>query len=277
MRHVRPLKVFAAAVACMFSALAVRVWFAASADVWFVSCVVGAWLPLAAAAMFMYVRVVGDREDGIAAAWLVRALGVQSVLAWGVGMSDLFRGPPDHRSSWDADLGGPFVLLAFAVPFVCALAVLTWFRSVGERLSVPVYRPAAPGSREVGVAPFRGVAQVVVAPSEARVPLAPLVVAAFGSVLVLEAPVAPYWALYLSALPLAALTVRSHRAMWPSVATFAWLSALILVRGGVAGAGPSTAAAWPWLATSAVAFYLAAVEGLLRTRAGDARGTVARR
>jgi hypothetical protein len=273
------MKVFAAAVVSMNLWFFTRTVFSSSHGVWATSCVLGAWLPLVAAAMFSYVRAVGDREDSVAAAWLVRALGVQSVLAWGVGMTDWLRGPPDQPPAWNTELSGPFVLVGFAIPFAAAVFLLHWAFSIGRRLRIRVERPALPTEGHVSVAPFRGMLTVTLRAPEGRAPVAPVAVAALASVVVAESPSAPYWVLFASALPLAALAVRNARALWPGVATLAWISGALVSRRALSDSQSTVSllVAWPWITASAAALYLAAAEALLRTRVNAAQGGVGAR
>lgn len=261
---------FAALVLCMNGWFITRMLGASSVLVWQASCVIGAWMPLFAAAMFLYVRAEGDREDSVVAAWLVRAGAVQCVLAWGVGINDWLRGPPGEAPAWNTDLGGPFVLVSFVFPFVTALVLLSWLGRTARRLRVSIERPAAPNAVQVSVAPFRGIARGDARTAEARFPWAPAFVAAFGSAAAFESPAPAYWMLFAWAPLLAALTARNARAFWPSIATLPWIAAVIGSRCSAEGAASlvSLAVAWPWVSAAAVALYLAALEALLRMRAG---------
>jgi hypothetical protein len=264
----------------MFSLISLRFWFAHSTAVWRASCVVGSWVPLGAAAMFLYVRARGDREDSLAAAWMVRALGVQSILAWAVGMSDFFRGPPGRPPAWDADLGGPFVLMGFALPFALAVFTLARLLRLHRELRATSRTPVRPGEAELRVAPFRGTATRAGVAPLTRAPYGVIVVAAIGTLLAAQTAVTPYVALLLAALPLAALAARNHRALLTGVGALAWISGAICVRrvlrdeGGALG----QVLAFPWLLTASSAVYLVVLEALRRGRfAAPAPGKTAAR
>jgi uncharacterized protein with NAD-binding domain and iron-sulfur cluster len=130
----RPLLVLTLIAASMVAWFSVRMWAGDAPGVWRVSCILGAWAPLGAAAVFRYVRAVGDREDSVFAAWLVRAIGMHFTLAWLVGASDWLRGPPGSVHGWNSDLGAPLVFLSFAPVFAVCFGALAWIASVRARL-----------------------------------------------------------------------------------------------------------------------------------------------
>ena len=94
----RPLLVLTLIAASMVAWFTVRMWAGHLPEVWRVSCLLGAWAPLGAAAVFLYVRAVGDREDSVFAAWLVRAIGMHFTLAWLGGASSRARPTWSRRS-----------------------------------------------------------------------------------------------------------------------------------------------------------------------------------
>jgi hypothetical protein len=265
----RPLVVFLLVAGLLVGWLSVRMWFGALPGVWRVSCLLGAWAPLAAAALFLYVREVGDREHSVGAAWLVRAIGMHCTLLWMLGTNDWLRGPPGHLARWDADLGAPLVLLWFVPAFALSLGTLEWARSLAQRLPGVVVRPAMPGETGAGTAPFRGLPLVATAsPAPLRAPVAPLLVGSGACALALGSSDAPFWLLCAGALVLGALTLRNHRALAPSITVLVALAAVVLSRVGAHDATALVAlgVAWPWLALAGVGCYLATVEALLRIR-----------
>lgn len=267
----RPVLLFATVATAMVFWLFVRMWWGVHHDVWTISCLLGAWAPLFAAATFEYVRAVGDREHSVLVAWLVRAIGMHFVLVWMLGASDWLRGPPGAAAHWNTDAGAPLVLLMFVPTFALGTLAVRWSLSVARRLADPVVRPMMPGERAAGPMPFRGVPLVVAGMPTARAPIAPFVVGAAACVLASDAAsgAAPYMALCAAALALAPLSTRNHRAIGPAVAVLLLVTAVALFPRGAAldpGAAVARGVAWPWLAVVSVGLYLATVEALLRGR-----------
>jgi hypothetical protein len=263
--RVRPIAFFSVLATFMIAWLLTRMYAGQHPAVWTMSCMLGAWAPIAAAAIFQYVRAVADREHSVVVAWLVRACGMHLVLVWMLGASDWLRGPPGHPSGWNSDVGAPLVLVLFAPMFALGFIAVNWLTSVARRLAGNVMRPAGPAESSDGPAPFRGVAMVRAGAPLARPPLLAVIVGAAACVCAARG-VVPAWMLECAAvLSLALCTARNHRALRPSVAA---LVALLALSGPHAGASNlvSRGVAWPWFALLAVAFYLAAVEGILAGR-----------
>jgi len=131
----RPVALFGSIAAAMVLWLSTRMFLGDQLWVWKVSCLLGAWAPIGAAALILYVREVGDREDGWFMAWCVRAVGMHLTLVWMLGMSDWLRGPPHTPPQWNSDVGMPLVFLAFAPVLALSVAALQWTRSVAARVS----------------------------------------------------------------------------------------------------------------------------------------------
>lgn len=133
--------------------LSVRMWAGHIETIWRVSCVLGAWAPVGAAAVLLYVQAEDHRENNPAAAWIVRALGMHCVLLWLLGISDYLRGAPNLPPQWDADQGMPVVFAAFFPVLALSVATLRWALGLSRRLGPKV--PGAPtgGARPVG--PYR--------------------------------------------------------------------------------------------------------------------------
>lgn len=205
----RPLHVFSVLAAAMVLWFTTRFWLGHSLAVWSLSATLGGWAPLFAAALVAYVQRVGPREDSLAAAWLVRALGVHSVLLWMVGASDWLRGPPDLPARWNVDAGTPLVFLAFAPYFTLCVVAL---RAITPRAAP---RPLASPDRHVAEAHYRAPARRPRSPQarEANASLAPLAVAVVTSL----APARPL-VLAAAALTLGALhTPRTLRWAAPTL------------------------------------------------------------
>jgi hypothetical protein len=252
----RPLHVFSALAAAMVTWFATRVSHAHDPTVWAVSCALGGWAPVGAAVIARYVARVGHREDSVAAAWLVRALGVHCVLLWMVGASDWLRGPPHMPPAWNVDAGTPVVFLAFAPCFALSLAALRAL-AAAHRALVDARVTAA---REASLA------------AHYRAPARPFAVAhrgplADGRALAGAVGAAGVFAAATSSLPPAALTlgtaaalgmIPSARAVAPSVAALAALSALAVSRGG------ALAMRWPVALLAAGAVYVLVLRLRLR-------------
>lgn len=148
----RPLTIFGSIATAMVAWLSTRMWCGDSLAVWRVSCVLGAWAPLGAAAVFHYIRVHGHREHTVLAAWLVRAIGMHCVLVWLVGISDWLRGPPQLVPVANADAVVPLVFVGFAPVFALSALLLHWALRVSARLSG--VRPTTHATPVL--APYRG-------------------------------------------------------------------------------------------------------------------------
>lgn len=261
------LTLVAASMVAWFS---VRMWAGDAPEVWRVSCLLGAWAPLGASAVFLYVRAVGDREDSVFAAWLVRAIGMHFTLAWLVGASDWLRGPPGSPHGWNSDLGAPLVFLSFAPVFAACVGALSWLGSVHARL------PREPVADEALVraapVPYRGASELRVTRPVPQFPMAALVGAFVGIGSVWFAMVAPWSApavIVACALALGAASQSGAGAVMPSVVSLVGVAAVLQARGlpeTFSSRSIDQAFAWPWVALAAVLVYLAAVEARLRVR-----------
>jgi hypothetical protein len=246
--------------------LSVRMWFGGERSVWMTSCLLGAWAPLGAAAFFLYIRAIADREDSVLVAWLVRALGMHCVLVWMLGFSDWMSGPPGQSPRWNSDIGAPIAMVLFVPTFAISYFALGWLKTLAHRLVQPIMRPAMPNERDGEVAPFRGLFLVNGGAPVTRTPLAPFAIAAVGFGTVLTTPTMPYWILPAAAIALAIGTIRNHRALAPSVVTLGALALMLVARHEMHDAVSIVAhgVQWPWLALIALGFYLVALEGMVR-------------
>ena len=252
--------------------LSTRMWFGTDPRVWMISCILGAWAPIGAAALARYVRAIAHREDSVLIAWLVRALGMHCVLVWMLGFSDFMRGPPGQIPHWNQDAGAPVALLSFVPVFALSYAAIGWLLAISRRLVRPAMRPAMPGERNARVMPFRGLFLVSAGAPQTRVPVTTFIVGAAAITATITNVSLPAWLLPSLALPLAFATIRNHRALVPSVATVFALALALLVRGGSHSlSAVALGVRWPWLALLGMAVYLATVEGLLRVRPALAR------
>lgn len=153
----RPLAVLACLAAAMVGWLSVRMWAGDVDAVWRVSCVLGAWAPLGAAAVLRYVLAEGHRENNPAAAWVVRALGMHCVLLWLLGINDYLRGAPGTAPQWNADQGMPLVLLGFAPVLAASFVLLRWASGLPPRLARALTpRPGVPTPAASVPLPYRG-------------------------------------------------------------------------------------------------------------------------
>lgn len=267
----RPIVVFGAVAAAMVCWLTTRMWCGDSFAVWRLSCLLGAWAPLGAAGVFLYVRATGHRESSVLAAWLVRAIGMHWVLVWLVGISDWLRGPPRAVPAWNSDLGMPVVFLAFVPVFALSVAALAWMLSVSRRMRAR--HTTSTSSVEAAPTPYRGAGRARSALSPAAPSRAPLLASAVGAVsawTALAAPVDPTMVLGASAMLLAVMSSRSPRAMTPSVVSIAAVTGAVLAReGGLNLASPAAVdrfMAWPVATAAAVAAYLLVLEARLTLR-----------
>lgn len=273
MMRARPLFVFVLVAGSMVAWLSVRMWGGGDSGVWKVSCLLGAWAPLMAASLFLYVRRVGDRESSVLAAWLVRAIGMHCVLVWMLGVSDWLRGPPRQPSQWNTDVGAPLVMLSFVPVFVLSVALLQWLCSVARRLRGTLLRPTMPSDGTHRAIPFRGLPLATTMPSTKRLPVGSIGVGGMACLLAFDAPEPSYWLVAAAAVVLAALTVQNDRALAPSVTGLIALVGVLLARQPATEDTEAVALgmSWPWLSALAVALYLAIVEGWLRLRREAAR------
>jgi hypothetical protein len=241
-------------------------WFGGERSVWMTSCLLGAWAPLGAAAFFLYIRAIADREDTVLVAWLVRALGMHCVLVWMLGFSDWMSGPPGQQPRWNADIGAPIALLLFVPTFAVSYFALHRLKSLAQRIVQPILRPAMPNERDGEVIPFRGLSLVNGGPPIARTPLAPFVVGGVAFATVITTPAMPYWILPAAAIALAIGTIRNHRALAPSVVVLGALALMLVARNDIGDAETLVreGVQWPWLALVGLGFYLVALEGLVR-------------
>lgn len=269
--HSRPLLVLTAIAASMVAWFSVRMWAGDSAAVWQVSCLLGAWAPLGAAAVYLYVREVGDREDSVFAAWLVRAIGMHCTLAWLVGVSDWLRGPPTLTPPFNADLRAPLVLASFFPAFAVCVAAFQWLRSVRRRLASSTAPPSRTVEVAAGNAPYRGAGSLRVTERSPRSPVAPFAAALAGA--------GALWFSLTSALPAAAVLAASAvalgvasslgpSALGPGVAALVGVAGVQAARALPLTASMATAVdhafAWPWLAFAGLGLYLATLEVRLR-------------
>lgn len=238
-------------------------WFGEERLVWQISSLLGAFAPLGAAFIFLYVRAVGGREDSVLAAWLVRAIGMHCVLLWMIGAGDFLR----VSMGFDPDSGAPLVLFGFAPVFGLSLAVLGWMRSVALRLDGDAIDPltASLSASFDRVPPYRGVVMLSEAAPVARPAFTPLLAGSLGAVALLSGA-RPALCLGLTPLALSLFAVPGWRAVGPSVLSLAALSALALSHVGAFSADDALGAGmrWPWLTVALVVIYLASVEARLR-------------
>ncbi len=246
----------------------VRMCAGASLDVWRVSCFLGACAPLASAAAFLYIQRVGDREDSVLAAWLVRAIGMHFVLAWLLGVSDWLRGPPGVSPALNADMVAPLVLASFFPVFGVGFVTFRWLLNVTARLAAA--RP--PATRTVDLeahrVPYRGALRLRVTESVAGFPTALLVASALGAASVWFALAAP-WSitavLCATAVALGAISTLGAPAVLPSVVSLVCVAGALLTRQLATHTGSyPLACAWPWVALAGLGVYLGTVEAMMR-------------
>lgn len=248
----------------------VRMCAGASIDVWRVSCFLGACAPLASAAALLYIQRVGDREDSVLAAWLVRAIGMHFVLAWLLGVSDWLRGPPGVAPTLNADMVAPLVLASFFPVFGVGFVTFRWLVSVTARLAAA--RP--PATRTVDLeahrVPYRGALRLRVTESVAGFPTALVAACALGAASVCFALVAPWSVtaiLCATAVTLGATSTLGAPAVLPSVASLICVAGALLTRQLSTHTGSyPLACAWPWVALAGLGVYLSTLEAALRLR-----------
>lgn len=275
----RPLVIFGTIAAAMVVWLSTRMWFGDVLWVWKASCLLGAWAPVGAAAVFLYVREVGDREDGVFAAWCVRAIGMHWTLVWLVGMSDWLRGPPHTPPAWNTDLGMPVVFLAFVPTFALSVAALQWTRSVAARFAEHL-RLRQPGSLHVvdgARSPYRGAITELrrVLPSAPPPSFAPVLAGAVGlgaTWVALSSTLPAMTVLLGTAVALCLASLRSARAVEPSVCALVAVGGLLATRAHAfrTVAVVDRGMLWPVTAMLGLALYLVLLEGhlfLVRARA----------
>lgn len=269
----RPVALFGSIAAAMVLWLSTRMFLGDQLWVWKVSCLLGAWAPIWAAALILYVREVGDREDGWFMAWCVRAVGMHLTLVWMLGMSDWLRGPPHTPPQWNSDVGMPLVFLAFAPVLALSVAALQWTRSVAARVAAYAQARQA-GALHLVVAapsPYRD------ADTELRRGLLPSAPPSFAPVFAGAAGLVAMWAalstslspgavLVGTAVALSMASLRSARALAPSVCALVAVGGLLVTRAQhLDGAAlVNRAMLWPVTALVGLVLYLGLLEGRLR-------------
>jgi hypothetical protein len=276
----RPLVVFGSIAATMVLWLSTRMWLGDQLWVWKASCLLGVWAPIGAAAVFLYVRETAHREDGVFAAWCVRAIGMHWVLVWLVGMSDWLRGPPHTVPQWNSDAGMPLVFLAFFPVFALSVAALQWTRSVAARVAAFTHARQS-GSLQLvegASSPYRGAATELrrEVPRAAPPSFAPVLAGAVGLGAMwaaLSTSLSSGTVLVGTAVALSLASLRSARALAPSVFALFAVGGLLVTRAqhldslGLA----HRAALWPVTALTGLALYLGIMEGRLRLARLSAR------
>lgn len=274
----RPLVVFGSIAATMVLWLSTRMWLGTELWVWKVSCLLGAWAPIGAAAVLLYVRETGHREDGVLAAWFVRAIGMHWILVWLVGMSDWLRGPPHAVARWNSDAGMPLVFLAFIPVLALSVAALQWTRSVAARIAAHARHAAAPRVVDGAPSPYRDAATE---PRRAAPPAAP---PSFAPVLAGAVGLGATWAALSTALPagpvlvgtaaaLGLASLRSARAVGPSVLALCAVGGLLVTRAQHLDTLVivNRAMLWPVASLAGLALYLCLMEANLRLVARPSR------
>jgi hypothetical protein len=267
MRSPRPVVILGTVATALVLWFVIRMAIGADPTVWRASCMLGAWSPLLAAGLLLYVRAIADREHSVGAAWLVRAIGMHCVLLWMVGVGDLLGGPPGDARRWLADAGAPLVLLGFAPVFALAFGALSWLRSIALRIPHSFLRPRRPEERE-SVTAFRGVPMVRERMRAAPAPRAAYVIGAASLAGCAHAPSHALEIACASALLFAVASARNSRAFAPSVLALT-LSCFVAAASAAAGGllNPWVLfAVTPWIAVAAVASMLAPLEWTLRRR-----------
>lgn len=267
----RPLVIFGSMAATMVLWLSTRMWLGDQLWVWKLSCVLGAWAPIGAAAVLLYVREAGHREDGVLAAWCVRALGMHWTLVWLVGMSDWLRGPPRTVPHWNSDAGMPLVFLAFIPVLALSVAALQWARSAAARVAAHAHGAGSLRLVDGAPSPYRDAATELrrAVPPGAPPSFAPVLAGAVGlgaTGAALSTSLSSGVVLVGTAAALSLASLRSARAVAPSVAALFAVGALLASRAphfdtlliaNRALLGPATALA-------GLALYLGVLEGRLR-------------
>jgi hypothetical protein len=270
----RPLSVWIVLGTTLIAWFSVRMLLGRHLLVWQVSTLLGAWAPLFAAGLFLHLWETSHREPSALAAWMVRALAMHSVLLWLVGVNDHLRGPPGAPSAWNADLGGPLLLVAFVPVFALTTGALAWLHSVASRLLGDPRRTLLARVRPGRPAPYRGVAfdaTELPPPPFATTPwavgVASLGLAALGA--------SPLTVLAAAVVGLAAVTAPGTRSVTPSVGCLGLVCAALLL-GPTAHQTPLLARgqALPWVLLGTLLVYLALCEMrlLAAARGSSARG-----
>ena len=155
MRTIKPVVVLGVLATALVLWLMTRMWFGELPLVWKISGILGAWSPVLAAVLYMYVRHIAEREHHILVAWLTRALGMHVVLLWMIGINDWLAGPPGMAPRWDRDAGGPVALVLFFPVFFLTFGALEWLRRVNFKLTHRYLQPVLPQESDRTV-PNRG-------------------------------------------------------------------------------------------------------------------------
>lgn len=246
----------------------VRMCAGASHDVWRVSCFLGACAPLASAAAFLYIQRVGDREDSVLAAWLVRAIGMHFVLAWLLGVSDWLRGPPGVSPALNSDIVAPLVLASFFPVFGVGFVTFRWLLSVTRRLATATPPATRTVDLEADRAPYRGALRLRVTESVAGFPTALVVACILGAASVWFALAAPWSVaavLGATAVTLGAASTLGAPAVPPSVVSLVCVAGALLTRHLTSHTGSyPLACAWPWVALAGLGVYLGTLEAMMR-------------
>jgi len=276
----RPVVIFGTIAATMVCWLSTRMWLGDVLTVWKVSCLLGAWAPIGAAAVFLYVREVGDNEHGVFAAWCVRAIGMHWTLVWLVGMSDWLRGPPHTPPAWNSDVGMPVVFLAFIPVFALSVAALQWTRSVAARFGEHLRARQAGALHVVDGArsPYRGAITELrrVVPPLAPAPFAPVLIGAVGlgaTWVALSTSLSSATVLFGTAVALGLASLRTARAVEPSACALVAVGGLLVTRAQHFDTLVIVARGmlWPVAVLAGLALYLVLLEGRLFLTRGRAR------
>lgn len=228
MRWPRPVFVFSTVAAVLVLWFIARMGFGSNRAVWQVSCLLGAWAPLLSAALFAYVRAVGDREHTVGVAWLVRAIGMHCVLLWMIGVGDWLAGFGTPERRWIADVAAPVVLLGFFPAFAASFAAVEWVRSVARRVPRTIEKPALPTER-ASEAAFRGVRVVREAVSTQQRATWGYLLGATAIAANVLAPSHAFAVTALCALVGAAMAARNARAFVPSLSLISFSPLFSLV------------------------------------------------
>jgi hypothetical protein len=261
----RPLHVLTGVAASLVTWFSIRMWCGGMYDVWRGSVLLGAWSPLLAASLYLYVRDVGEREHTVFAAWLARAIGMHCVLAWLIGMFDIVHGPPGTRGSMIADVIAPFALVAFVPVFGLFATVLRWAQSLRTRLPEPT-RTTRREVTSVTVA-YRGVLPVALV--DERLPAHTWLTMMAGAVFLVTAMVSTTATATtaLSSLGLGFMSAFGKRMMLPSAAILACVAGCVSVQ--VTHSLFTAACVTPWVLLAGTATFLATAELRLRWSASQ--------
>jgi hypothetical protein len=256
----RPLHVLTGVAACLVTWFSVRMWCGSMYDVWRGSVLLGAWSPLLAASLYLYVREIGEREHTVFAAWIARAIGMHCVLAWLIGVFDVVHGPPGTRGSLIADVIAPFALVAFVPVFGLCATVLRWAQSVSTRLPEPT---RAKQRETVSVTvPYRGVLPGTLVDEQLPVQtwLTTFTGVAFLVTGVVSTTVAT--TTVLSSLGLGLMSALGRRVVLPSAAILACVAGSVSMNATQSLYGAACVA--PWVLLAGLATYLTTAELRLR-------------